>query len=414
MRIGDTFSLSFGALRERKVRTVLTVLMVVAGSSMMVALNGLTGGFGAFIDRQFSSLAANVLTLTTAKGLEGGEGGVPQAPKITFNSAVVSRVNSLPFVNDVVPVYQGEVTLDSGGKSKSVSVYSIDPEKLLVIAPNAKLVEGSALLRNDRSAIIAATNVANPSTDPSFLAIGQTVRATYTFVDPDTGKQEKESKSFIVRGILETTGNPALDRSIIINSDIGNALLHKSGRFDSIQLVARSPEHVGAVEEEIRNMYGNNVGITTPQAALQTRQEITGGFSTFILAIAVVALVVGAVGIVTTLFTSVTERTREIGTMKALGAQKSDIMSLFLAEASMIGIMGATLGLAVGIAGGYVLTQTFAIGSISAGSMGIQPVFLASDLAYVWALSVALSLAAGLMPAWKASKLDPIVALQRN
>ena len=97
MRIGDTFSLSFGALRERKVRTVLTVLMVVAGSSMMVALNGLTGGFGAFIDRQFSSLAANVLTLTTAEGLEDGGGGVPQAPKITFNSAVVSRVNSLPF-----------------------------------------------------------------------------------------------------------------------------------------------------------------------------------------------------------------------------------------------------------------------------------------------------------------------------
>ena len=414
MRIGDTFSLSFGALRERKVRTVLTVLMVVAGSSMMVALNGLTGGFGAFIDRQFSSLAANVLTLTTAEGLEDGGGGVPQAPKITFNSAVVSRVNSLPFVNDVVPVYQGEATLDSGGKSKSVSVYSIDPEKLLVIAPNAKLVEGSAVLRNDRSAIIAATSVANPSNDSSFLAIGQTVRATYTFVNPDTGKQEKESKSFIIRGILETTGNPALDRSIIINSDAGNALLHKSGRFDSIQLVARSAEHVGVVKEEIRSMYGNNVGITTPQAALQTRQEITGGFSTLILAIAVVALVVGAVGIVTTLFTSVTERTREIGTMKALGAQKSDIMSLFLVEASMIGIMGATLGLAVGIAGGYVLTQTFAIGNISTGSMGIQPVFLASDLAYVWALSVALSLAAGLMPAWKASKLDPIVALQRN
>lgn len=331
-----------------------------------------------------------------------------------MTNPLVSRMNSLPFVNEVVPVYQGEVTLDSGGKSKSVSVYSINPEKLPVIAPNAELVEGSAVLRNDRSAIIAATSVANPSNDSSFLAIGQTVRATYTFVNPDTGKQEKESKSFIIRGILETTGNPALDRSIIINSDAGNALLHKSGRFDSIQLVARSAEHVGVVKEEIRSMYGNNVGITTPQAALQTRQEITGGFSTLILAIAVVALVVGAVGIVTTLFTSVTERTREIGTMKALGAQKSDIMSLFLVEASMIGIMGATLGLAVGIAGGYVLTQTFAIGNISTGSMGIQPVFLASDLAYVWALSVALSLAAGLMPAWEASKLDPIVALQRN
>lgn len=101
-------------------------------------------------------------------------------------------------------------------------------------------------------------------------------------------------------------------------------------------------------------------------------------------------------------------------TMRALGAQTSDIMGMFLAEALMIGIIGATAGLATGLAGGYVLTQTFSIGDIQAGAVGIQPVFVPFDLAYVWALSAILSLIAGIMPVWKASRLDPIKALQRN
>lgn len=417
MRINDIFSLSISALRERKVRTILTILMVVVGSSLMVALNGLTGGFRAFIDQQFSSLAANVLTLTTAQMSEsqGIGGGVPPAPKIIFNSAIVSKVRSLPFIVDIVPAYQGQVTVDSGGRSKAVSMYSIDPQKLYSIVPNVKLTEGSVLPQNDRSAILAAKNVASSSTDPSpFLKIGQTVRATYTFVDSETGKSDKESRSFVVRGIIETTGNPSIDRSIIVESSTGNALLHKAAKFDSIQVVAKSAEHVDAVEDEIRTIYGNDIGITTPAATLQARQQITGGFSSFILAIAVVALVVGAVGIVTTLFTSVAERTKEIGTIKALGAQTSDIMGMFLAEAVVIGIIGATVGIATGIAGGYVLTQTFSIGGIQPGAAGIQPVFLPFDLSYVWALSVLLSLIAGIIPAWKASRLDPIKALQRN
>lgn len=417
MRTSDIFSLSIAALRERKLRTILTILMVVVGSSLMVALNGLTGGFRAFIDQQFSSLAANVLTLTTTPAPEsqGIGGGVAPAPKITFNSAIVSKVRSLPFVVDVVPTYQGQVTLESGGRSKDVSVYSIDPQKLYSIVPNARLVEGSVLPHNDRSAILAAKNIASSSTEPSpFLKIGQTVIATYTFVDAETGKADRESRSLVVRGIIDTTGNPSIDRSIIVDSSTGNTLLHKAAKFDSIQVVAESPEHVGPVEDEIRAVYGSDIGIATPAATLQTRQEITGGFSSFILAIAVVALIVGAVGIVATLFTSVTERTKEIGVIKALGAQTSDIIGMFLAEALVIGFVGATAGLVTGIAGGYLLTQNFSIGGVQTGATGIQPVFLPFDLAYVWVLSVSLSLIAGIAPAWKASRLDPIKALQRN
>ena len=114
------------------------------------------------------------------------------------------------------------------------------------------------------------------------------------------------------------------------------------------------------------------------------------------------------------------ERTNEIGTMKAIGAQNSNVLSLFMAEALMIGVLGATSGLLVGIGGGYVLTAGMgsAGGSDEAGTSNgppnISPVFLPSDLATVWGISVGLSLIAGIYPAWKASRLSPIVALRRE
>jgi putative ABC transport system permease protein len=415
LNIAEIYSLSMEALRDRKVRSILTILMVVVGSTLMVALNGLTAGFSQFLDNQFSNLATNILTLSTSQGGGGGPGGggTSSAPKITFNSAVVSKLKSLPFVDDVIPAYTDSVTLESQGRSRTVSVYSIDPQKLLTIAPTLELVEGSSIRQNDPSAMIVADSIANPDGESTpFLVIGQTVRATYTFVDPDTSEEEEVSRSFVVRGIMEETGNPTIDRAVVINSEVGNALMQKSLKYDSIQVVAESADYVEVVEEEIRAIYGNNVGISTPQAQLETRQQLTGGFQSFILAIAAVALVVGAVGIVTTLYTSVNERIREIGTMKAIGALNRDILLIFLSEASIIGIIGATVGLVLGIGGGYILTNVMTFGP--GGGQDISPVFRSNDLAYVWALSVGLSLLAGAYPAWKASRLEPIVALRRE
>lgn len=414
MNIFQIFSLSFDALKERKVRSALTVLMVVVGSALMTALNGLGAGFGAFIDDQFSQLAPNILFVTSAQQSSQGPigGGPPPAPKITLNEAVVSRIRSLPFVDDVIQSYQGQITLQSRGKSVDTTVFSIDPQKLYVIAPTIKFVEGSSIRQNDPSAIILSDRVANPpGDDVPFATIGQSLRVTYTFVDPDTGKQEEESKSFVVSGIMKPTGNPTIDNAVVFNRVSGDALLNKAGKYDALLVAAEDGDHVAIVEEEIRKLYGNDIGITTPEAILETIQQFTSGFTSFILSIALVALLVGGVGIITTLYTSVMERIREIGTMKAIGAQNGFILSLFLAEAMTIGIFGATLGMTLGIVGGYVLVASFAQGP---DASGLTPVFLPTDLAYVWALSVGLSILAGSYPAWKASRLPPIVALRRE
>jgi putative ABC transport system permease protein len=425
MNIKEIFILSFDALKERKVRSILTILMVVVGSSLMVALNGLGAGFGKFIDESFSMLAPNILFVSSAQQDQSaagpfGGGGPPPIPKITLNDAVETRIRSLPFVSDVISSYQGQVQLESSGKTISTSVFSIDPAKLYTIAPTLEFEEGSSMNSNDPSAIYIADQIAYPPGENApFAIIGQTMRVTYTFVD-DNGNQQQESRSFVVRGIMKPTGNPTIDNAVVFNEDIGNSLMHKSGKFDSLLIAAESGEFVKNVEEEIRKLYGNDIGVTSPEAILKTIREFTGGFTVFVLGIALVALLVGAVGIITTLYTSVMERIKEIGTMKAIGAQNSNIMSLFMVEALMIGILGASCGLLAGIAGGYVLIAGLGSaggsdeGEPSAGLDNISPVFLPTDLATVWGISVGLSLVAGIYPAWKASRLSPIVALRRE
>ncbi|HEX6647711.1 MAG TPA: ABC transporter permease [Nitrososphaeraceae archaeon] len=409
--IKEIFLFSFEALKDRKVRSILTILMVMVGSSLLVAVNGLGTGFTFFFSKQFENLAPNILFINSAQqdpNTGGIASGPPPAPKIVLNSAVMSRITSLPFVNEVIPTFQGEITLISQGETITTNSFAIDPSKLLVVSPTLEYEEGSSIRPSDPNAIIIPSDVAlPPGEENQFLTIGESVRAEYSYIDPTSAKEKKETKNFVVSAIMKRTGNPTVDNAVVINTVTGNSLFQKTGKYDSLIVVAQSSGLVSLVEEEIRALYGNNIGITTVEAIIQTIQEFTSGISSFLLSIAIISLVVGAVGTVTTLYTSVVERTREIGTLKALGAKNRDILAFFLTESFLIGVIGATFGILIGIGGGYVLSS---IGAQNEDP--ITPVYLPTNLATVWIISVALSTLAGLLPSLKASKTLPIEALR--
>ena len=442
MKVIQTFRISFKALGDRKVRTSLTILMVIVGSSLMVTLNGIVAGLGQFATDVFGRLAPNILFVTSIPidgpgqrdDADNGDGpptflgqGLIPVPAITLDQTVVDKLESLAGVSAVIPSYQARITIAVENRSQSASVLSVQPENLKIIAPTLEFTEGSTIDPKDESAIYlpslivnnlwvselseeAAANNDDGST--AAITIGQRVNVTYTYIDLATASRQSQSEVFTVAGIMKPVGNPTIDRAVVFNLDAGNELLQKSGRYDSLFVAAESTDHVTQVEKEIRDLYGSDIGITTSKAIIQSIGEFTAGFGSVISSIALVALLVGSVGIVTTMYTSVTERTREIGVMKAIGARDRNVLALFLAEAAIIGIVGATIGLIVGVLGGYGVLSLFGSNLLPSGE--VTPHYPWSDLARVWAISLGLSVAAGLYPAWKASKLSPIVALRRE
>jgi putative ABC transport system permease protein len=416
MNFRQIFILSFNAIKERKVRSILTILMVMAGSSLLVAVNGFSAGFTEFFNKQFSNLAPNILFVSSVPQSEGGGGGgaiAGPAPsptaKITLNQAVVSRISSLPFVDEVEPSFQETVTVTSRGDSKNNPILSVDPNALTIIAPTLEYTEGSSIREGDPSATMLAEDVAfPPGEDVPFAQLGEAIRLTYSFVD-EAGNTQDSSKNFVVSGIMESTGNPTIDNAIVINLEAGNSLLERAGKYDSLFVAAEDSDSVDIVEEQIKAVYKNNIGVTTVKAILETVQEFTSGITSFLFGIAVISLIVGAVGIITTLFTSVVERTKEIGTLKAIGAQGTTILILFLVEAIIIGILGGSIGLLAGIGGGYMLTRA---GPGAGEGPPLEPIYLPMDMVRVWVTSVVLSMIAGFLPAWKASRVTPIAALR--
>jgi putative ABC transport system permease protein len=183
----------------------------------------------------------------------------------------------LPYVQQVIPEYQGQLQLNAMGNIQNVQVLGMDPTKLTLISPSLQLVPGSTVQASNPTGMLVGDSIANPPglTTP-FVTVGQTVKATYSYADPTTGKLQTTSRSFVATGVIAPTGNNQIDKAVIINEATANSLFHKSGKYDSIAVVAISADYVNAVQQEITSIYGsNNIGVITPKAILQTREKIS-------------------------------------------------------------------------------------------------------------------------------------------
>jgi putative ABC transport system permease protein len=423
MNLVELFTLSFGALNERKMRSGLTVLMVIIGVALMTSLNGLGAGMDNFIDDQLGTLGANILIITPSES-SSAFGPPSSGPETKLTSQTVQTMERVHGAEHVVPYYTGTVTMRSSGEEKTVMIRGMDMSKSKYISPKSELESGSLVSTTDSVGTVLGYNIAYPSNlDKPLAKRGQTVTVEYTIVESE-GDREKltvEKKSFQVKGIFEETGNMNFDNFAYISPAAANALLNKEGSYDGIFVITKDADDNDAVEERIRKIYGKNLGIISPKALAETIKDIISQFTGFIRAVALVSMFVGAVGIITTLYTSVMERTREIGLLKAIGYGNRTILIMFLTESIAIGLLGAILGLLTGVGGAYALVQIImqtdpeAQASAQSGaSISMSPVFRPTDVFQVFLLAFILSVIAGLYPAWRASRLSPITALRKE
>jgi putative ABC transport system permease protein len=412
------FILSIDAFKERKLRSALTVLMVVVGGALMVAINGMSAGSAVFMHKQMGSLAPNVIFVSPGSAsniFQLAPGLATPTPRLQINDGVVSKIKSLPFVQDVIPAYQQQVQLNIGtapgtagiaGYTENTNVNAMRANTIFIISPSLELIPGSKIEDNNPSAMLVGYDIANPPGYPHnpLIRLGQTVTATY----------DGTSRNFVVTGILKESGNGSLDKIVVINTNTGNLFFNMLGKYNYLIIMARSGNDVNTVMQELDRLYGSySFGIVSPAAIVQAQQHTDSGSSSLAQDVGFIALLAGGIGVVTTLWTSVNERTKEIGTMKAIGAKPWFILSMFLSDAVLIGLIGATMGICTGIGLAYVLSASGAsIGGQSGAASHLGPIFLPNDLLQVWFLSLTITLAAGIFPAWKASRLSPLEALR--
>jgi len=410
----DLFEFSFGALKDRRLRSGLTILMVLVGASLVTSLNGMSQGMNGWVNQQLSSLAPNVVILLPAPRQPGGGPAIPTTT--TFNEVTVKAVRGLPHVTAVIPFYRQSVKLNAGGVVLSQTMMGIEQDRLSYVAPEISVQDGRFVGRDDGLGILLGSKVAYPpglSGQGQWAKVGQTILVEYTYVDPKTQKPETMKRAFQVRGILNELGSEFRDSTVYVSLSAANSFLQKGGRYDGLYIITSDPVYNDQIERTLLTTYGpNSIGILTPKSIQERVNTIIGGFSTFVTAIATISLVVGAVGIVTTLYTSVLERTREIGILKALGFDNRLVILLFLVEAASIGIIGGALGIVAGSLSANLVIKRLPL--IQFQGRNLSAALTPTDLLTTFALSLAFSLIAGLYPAWRASKLDPVVALNRE
>jgi len=361
---------------------------------------------------QFSDLAPNILMVTPAPAVMGGGG---TSNPVELNAQTVKNLEHIAGVKEVVPTIQRMVTLRAGESTMTVMVMGSDQSKEKYISPTLEYAEGTYVQPHDSVGAVVGYEVKHPPgrTKP-LVSVGQTITLEYTAIqtEGDEQKQVTQERRFIVRGVTEDVGSGGmgmnLNRVVSISLPAANAFFKSSNKYDTIMVVTEDFNINDQVEDAIRERYGEDVGVTSFTALTETIQGFISAFSVLFLSIAAVSLVVAAVGVITTLYTSVLERTREVGVLKALGFRKSSIMTLFLSEAAIIGMIGGAVGLLLGaVAGSLLLSNPF-----GSAAMSITPVYLPTDLVFVWLFSVAISALAGLYPAWRAARLDPVASLR--
>jgi putative ABC transport system permease protein len=331
----EIFRYAFEALKERRTRSILTILMVLISAALMTALNGMNAGMENFVLSSFGSLSPNSLII------------VPGTSSVTFDTHDVTLLKKIDGVSDAVPFFQGTATLRSGIKTLRVMVVGFDQSKINLLWPTAELEEGSFISPYDSTGMVLGSRVAMPpgKTRP-FAWVGQVITAEYdqTSIGP-AGQVKKEAvkRSFVVKGVLKYTGAPGfanVDRSALISLQAANSLFKRGSHYDGIVVITVSSDLNREIEKEILKLYSDNVMVISPKAIVQVIERTMAGFSAFTVSIAMVSLMVAAVGIITTLFTSVMERTREIGLLKALGFKNWHVLIMFLSEALIVGMIG--------------------------------------------------------------------------
>lgn len=397
MLLPDLLRFATGAVRAHRLRSGLTVLGIAVGIATVVLLTALGEGVRQFVLGEFTQFGTNLLGVFPGKTstFGGSPGTISTTRPLSLDDAFA--IERLPLVEGVVPMINGNASVETTRRSRRTIVFGVSGQVPRVWRANVAF-----------GRFLPDTTLDEAR---SFAVLGAKMhRELFGIENPLGARIRVGGDSFRVIGVMEPKGQMLgfdLDDTLFIPVTRAQQLFDREGLME-IDVLFRAGTPSSRVEEAITRLliarHGQeDFSITTQDKMLEVLGSIIDILTAGVAAIGAISLLVGAVGVGTIMTIAVTERTAEIGLLRAVGARRRDVLGSFLAEASLLGGVGGLAG--IGLAG------------LAVGTLAV--LFPALPLRIAWpyaaaafVLSVAIGLVAGLLPAARAAAADPIAALR--
>src|SRR5690348_203218 len=401
MLLGEIFQVALQAIRANKLRSLLTMLGIIIGVGAVITMIALGSGAQKSVQDRIQALGPTLLTLFPGQSFRGG---------IAFNQRIsltmdddTALLNNRHYISEVVPELSTNLQVQYGDQNINTSILGSTANYVPV--HNYQVIAGRMFTNGEdearrRYAVLGGSVPDMLNANPQAM-IGQTILI--------------RGIPFEILGVLNQKGSQGFnnpDEQILVPLQTARYRILGTNRLRTITIEARDlnsmtlamieAESILRRQHKIRPGADNDFQIRNQSDILSTFQQTTQTFGFLLAGIAAVSLLVGGIGIMNIMLVSVTERTREIGVRKALGATRFNILFQFLVEALVLCLLGGMIGVVLGSAGAIVLSQ------LAHWNTLISP--LAILLAFVF--SAAVGLFFGIWPARRAASLDPIIALR--
>jgi putative ABC transport system permease protein len=402
----DSVRVALRGVMANRMRSALTMLGILIGTAAVILLVGVGQGISDQVQSQIQSLGTNAIYVIPERNSRGQNRGGTNARRIRLTEADVEALSDpvrAPALTAVTPSYSASGTVTWQGVTYSLSSF-LGAEPVFAQIRNVNVVKGRWL---DEEDVRSRSKVA---------VVGQTVidKLFGNGIDPVGQQVEFNGIRFRIIGVLEPKGsNGFQDQDDVMVAPISTVRENIVGNVDSYNLIAVQaasrdalPQAMAQVNSILRRTH--RIGPNSPPdfvvfnaaSLLAAGKAAAKQFQLLLGVVACISLLIGGIGVMNIMLVTVTERTREIGIRKALGAQRSDILSQFLVEAMLLAGLGGVLGVAIGVGAGQY----------SGG--GLNPVISPSAVALSFGVSILIGVFFGIYPASRAAALTPIEALR--
>ncbi|MBT3865764.1 ABC transporter permease [Candidatus Woesearchaeota archaeon] len=394
----------YSSIRQKKLRSWLTLIGILIGIAAVISLMTLGEGLRTAVTGQFDLLNPDVLQVNADGVSQGPPGTGVTKPLEKYYIDDIESINGVDFamgriIEEAQMIFEGRSYFGYIG-SMPDNIGLSDFQKI-------------AQVEIERGEMIS-------STDTSKIMVGNDFTKSDAFGTPVELRDaiKVNDKKFKVKGIMKKKGSFVVDKTITMNEEVMREMFDAGERYDAIAVKVEQGADMNIVKERVENYLrkerdvdegDEDFSIESPEEAMESLESALFGVQIFVYLIAAISIIVGGIGISNTMYTSVLEKTKEIGIMKAIGAKNSQVLFLFLTESGLLGLVGGFLGLVVGISAAFGLAR---VGNNFMGDGLISLNISITMILLTLLFSFLVGVISGITPAMKAAKLKPIDALR--